>query len=184
MVSKNNFFSGKTLNSADLQKEQNYVITRNPNEDKEETNMTPTSTRKDPYKKYNFIVEIDGIAEAGFTECSGLDQETEIIEYREGSDMGPGRKLPGLTTYSNIVLRRGVANSKDLWNWRKTILDGQVERKNGAVVLLVDKHQEVARWVFHEGWISFYSGPELNAKESDVAIEEIEICHEGLERGN
>jgi phage tail-like protein len=149
--------------------------------EKEKTNM-PAAVRKDPYKKCNFRIEIDGIALAGFTECTGLESETEVIDYREGYESNTVRRLPGLNKYRNICLKGAVSDSKELYAWRKTVTDGQVVRKNGSIILLDDKRQEVARWNFREGWPCRLSGPELNAQGNEVAIEEIEICHEGLER--
>lgn len=143
----------------------------------------PTGQRKDPYNKYNFLIEIDGIVQAGFMECTGLESKTEIIRYREGSDpLNTPRLLPGLHSYSNIVLKRGVTDSKELSAWRKTVTDGQIVRKRGSIILHDDKHQEVARWNFREAWPCRLSGPQFSAVGNDVAIEEIEICHEGIER--
>jgi len=133
------------------------------------------SVRNDPYKVFNFIVEIDGIAAAGFSECSGLSTATDIIEYREGNERGGARKL------ANIVLKRGLTRSLDLWNWRKTVINGAVERKSGAIVLLADDHTPAGRFRFHAGWPAKWEGPALNAKSSEVAIETLEIAHEGLE---
>jgi phage tail-like protein len=139
------------------------------------------SVRNDPYKAFNFIVEIDGIAAAGFSECSGLSTATDIIEYREGNERGGARKLPGLTKFANIVLKRGLTRSLDLWNWRKTVINGAVERKSGVIVLLADDHTPVGRFKFHAGWPAKWEGPPLNAKSSEVAVETLEIAHEGLE---
>lgn len=141
-----------------------------------------TGNRMDPFKNFNFLVEIDGISVAGFTECTGLESETEAIEYREGSEVNIVRKLPGLTKYANIVLKRGVTGNKELYDWRKAIIDGQIERKNGSIVLLDDRREQVARWNFKQGWPRYMAGPELNAIESKIAIEVLEICHEGFER--
>lgn len=139
--------------------------------------------RDDPYKAFNFLVEIDGIAVAAFSEVSGLESETEVIEYRVGSEKtNTVRKLPGLTKYANIVLRRGVTQDADLWNWRKSIVDGEIDRRNGSIILLDDKRTEVVRWHFRDGWICKWEGPTLNARANEVAIESIEIAHEGLER--
>src|SRR5438105_9821702 len=96
------------------------------------------ATRNDPYKTFNFIVEIDGISAAGFAECFGLSTTTDVIEYREGNERSGIRKLPGLNKFPNIVLKRGMTQSRDLWNWRKTVIDGVTERKSGAIVLLAD----------------------------------------------
>lgn len=142
----------------------------------------PASQRDDPYKNFNFRVEIDGIARAAFSEVSGLESETAVIEYRVGGEPNTVRKLPGLTKYANIVLRRGITQDAELWNWRKTVIDGNVERRNGSITLLDDDRTEVARWNFYNGWICKWEGPALNAKANEVAIETIEIAHEGLER--
>lgn len=141
-----------------------------------------TDSRMDPFKNFNFLVEIDGITAAGFTECTGLESETEVIEYREGSEVNAVRNLPGLTRYSNIVLKRGVTDNKELYNWRKAIIGGQIERKNGSIILLDDKREQVARWNFRQGWPCYMAGPDLSATESEIAIEVMEICHEGFER--
>ena len=138
--------------------------------------------RDDPYKAFNFIFEIDGIARAGFSEVSGLESETAVIEYRVGGERNAVRKLPGLTKYANIVLRRGVTQDAELSNWRKTVEDGQVDRRNGSIILRDDDGTDVVRWNFFNGWISKWEGPALNASKNEVAIETIEIAHEGLER--
>ena len=137
--------------------------------------------RNDPYKVFNFLVEIDGIQSAGFTECTGLSTETDVIEYREGSDRGRIRKIPGLAKFTNLVLKRGLTRSRDLWNWRKVIIDGGIDRRSGAIVVLGDDHAPVARFRFREGWPSKWEGPTFNARSSEVAIETLEIAHEGLE---
>jgi phage tail-like protein len=137
--------------------------------------------RDDPYKGFNFLVEIDGISVAAFCEVSGLASETAVIEYRTGTDRANTvRKLPGLTKYANIVLKRGVTQDTQLWQWRKAIEQGTPDRRSGAIVLLDDERNPVRRWRFSEGWITKFEGPDLNAKGNDVAIETIEIAHEGL----
>lgn len=136
--------------------------------------------RNDPYKAFNFLVEIDNIAHAAFSEVSGLESETAVIEYRSGSEHLT-RKLPGLTKFGNIVLRRGITQDHELWDWRQNIVDGNPDRRNGSIVLLDDQRNPVLRWHFRNGWITKWEGPALNAKSSEVAIESIEIVHEGLE---
>jgi phage tail-like protein len=140
-----------------------------------------TSQRDDPYKVFNFLVEIDNVTRAFFKQVNGLASETAVIEYRAGDKLDTVRKLPGLTTYANIVLRRGITQDAELWNWRKTVVDGQVERRNGSIVLLDDALDPVVRWNFRNGWICKWEGPALNASANEVAIETIEIAHEGLE---
>jgi phage tail-like protein len=113
-------------------------------------------------------------------ECSGLSSETDVIEYREGGDPFV-RKLPGLTRYGRIVLRRGLTDNRELWDWRQTVVTGQIQRRSGVIVLMDDARKEVLRWRFVEGWPAKYEGPVLNGRSSEVAIESIEIEHEGLE---
>lgn len=143
------------------------------------------STRKDPYGRFNFLLEIDGVTKAGFSEVSGLATETEVVEYREGSDPpNTVRKLPGLTKYSNIVLKRGVTADTSLWNWYKTVLDGNVQRTTGSIVLLDASRNPILRWNFHNAWPCKWEGPALKAPSNEVAIESIEIAHEGFELEN
>lgn len=138
--------------------------------------------RVDPYANFNFIVEIDGVARGGFSECFGLEVGIDVIEYREGWDPSNAvRKIPGLIKYSPIVLKRGITQDKALWNWIKKVLDGKVQRANGSIALLDTARIEVLRWNFREGWPSKWEGPTLNGKSSDIAIETMVIEHEGIE---
>jgi phage tail-like protein len=139
-----------------------------------------TGDRNDPYSAFNFILEIDGVDAAGFSECSGLTTETDIVEYRNGNEDITVRKLPGLKKFTNITLKRGFTQSKDLWDWRKTVLDGKTERKGGAIVLLDEAREEALRWTFREGWLSKWEGPTFNAKNNETAVESLEIAVEGL----
>jgi phage tail-like protein len=142
----------------------------------------PTGQRKDPYSAFNFLVEVEGVTVAGFSECSGLVTETEIIDYREGNEDITRRRLTGLVKYNNIVLKRGFTTSRELWDWRKQVMDGKTQRQSGSVVLLDEARRPALRWNFREGWPSKLEGPTLNAKNNEVAIETMEIVHEGLEK--
>jgi len=138
--------------------------------------------RIDPFGQFNFIIEIDGVLVGGFTEASGLTTDTNLIEYREGNEPhGTTRKLPGLMKYSNIVLKRGYTKDTRLWDWRKRVIDGKTQRTSGTITLLDEARQPALRWNFREGWPSKLEGPALNGKTSEVAIETLEIAHEGLE---
>ena len=144
--------------------------------------MSPAPSRKDPYTVFRFRVEIDGVNEAAFMEVSGLESETAVIEYRTG-DMKTtsSLKLPGLTCYANIVLRRGLTKDLALWQWRKAIVDGKADRRNGVIILLDSEAAPVLRWAFRNGWPCKWEGPDLDASANEVAIETLEIAHEGLE---
>jgi phage tail-like protein len=142
----------------------------------------PVGDRKDPYRGYNFLVEIDGITRAGFRECSGLDSTQDPIEYREGNEGLTARKLPGLNKYSNISLKWGITDDAELWDWRQQVMDGNIDkaRKNGSIVLMDDTGEEKVRWNFREGWPTKWTGPSLNATGSDIGIESLDIAHEGV----
>lgn len=143
--------------------------------------MAQTGSRNDPYSAFNFLVEIDGVTVAGFSECTGLTTESDGIEYRNGDEDITVRKLPGLKKFTNINLKRGYTDSKELWQWRKKVMDGKTERQSGSIVLLNEMREEVLRWNFREAWPNKWAGPTLNAKNNEVAIEELEFMIEGLE---
>jgi phage tail-like protein len=143
-----------------------------------------TGDRNDPYRSYNFKVEINGIIRGGFRECSGLDSSQDPIDYREGNDKRRmTRKLPGLVKHSNIVLKWGITDPSELWEWRKNVMDGKPDRRDGSIVLLDENAQEKARWNFQSGWPSKWTGPTFNATGNEVGIETLEIVHEGLVKG-
>jgi len=137
---------------------------------------------ENPLLQYNFLLEIDGTSDAvaGFTEVSGINMESDIVEYREGSDTATVRKLPGLRKYGNITLKRGYTTNSELWDWRKTVIDGLTERKSGAIVLLNEAREPTLRWEFSQAWISKYEGPALNSTANEAAIESIEIAVEDV----
>jgi phage tail-like protein len=140
-----------------------------------------TGDRIDPYRGYNFKLEIDGINRNGFRECSGLDATSDPIDYREGDEkVYTNRKLPGQTKYSNISLKMGKTDDKDLWEWRQKVIDGKTERKNGSIILMNESGEEKVRWNFVKGWPTKWVGPSFNATANEVAIETIEIVHEGI----
>jgi phage tail-like protein len=142
----------------------------------------PPGERTDPYRGFNFRVEIDQVGEAFFSEAGGLTFDVDPVDYREGTDQGLHvRKLTGLRKFSNITLKRGFTQNKELWDWYLSVLNGITERRNGAIVLRDEDHQDQLRWEFKEGWICKWEGPALNATSNDVAIESIEICVERVE---
>ena len=143
--------------------------------------MAATGDRNDPYSAFNFIVDIDGVGVVGgFSECGGLTTETTVIEYRHGNENDTPRKLPGQEKYTNITLKRGYTNSKELWEWRKKVIAGKTQRASGSIQLLDEERKVALKWNFVQGWPSKWEGPALNAKNNDVAIESLEIAHEGL----
>ena len=138
--------------------------------------------RTDPYRGYNYRVEIGGIIVGGFSEASGLDSSQDPIEYRDGTDELHARKLPGLNKSANISLKRGITDDTKLWEWRQKCIDGKVDRQNGTIILINDAREDKIRWEFVNGWPTKYTGPSLNATGNAVAIETLDIAHEGLKR--
>jgi phage tail-like protein len=138
---------------------------------------------------YNFLLEVQGIINdnkiivGGFKSMSGMDSETEIIEFKQGNDTVV-RKKPGRTTYANIVLERGYTATDDLWQWRQNIENGKIDRRSGSIIILdQDGQTEVARYNFYEGWPCKWYVPDMNSDSSAMAIEKIEIAVEKVERG-
>ncbi len=140
--------------------------------------------RNDPYKGFRFLVEIDGIIQAGFSEVTIPDSSQEPIEYREGSDLPTVRKIPGLVKYGNVVLKWGTTDSLGLYNWRKLVEDGKSKeaRKNMAVIVLDEEGVPGVRWEFREAWPTKYDAPDLKATGNEIAVETLEIAHEGMKR--
>jgi phage tail-like protein len=137
----------------------------------------------DPYASFNFLVEIDGITSAGFSECTGLNAEANMIEYREGNESLTTRKLPGLIKFGNVTLKRGVTQNRELLDWFKTVTDGDIDRKQTmSVVLLDEQRNETVRWNLLNAWPSKYVVPDLKANANEIAVESLELCHEGVER--
>lgn len=141
--------------------------------------------RYGPYRNARFLLEIDGVAIAGFSSCSIPENSTETIEYREGDDPPTPRKLWSLNSYGNLTLEKGTTDdSVALYEWRKLVEQGKMKeaRRNVAVVVRDEEGSGGPRWEFTKAWPRQYSAPDLDASGSDVAIESIEIAHEGMER--
>ncbi|OGO14515.1 MAG: phage tail protein [Chloroflexi bacterium RBG_16_48_7] len=138
------------------------------------------TNRVDPYVTCQFHIEIDGIAEAIFKECSGLEYETEVLSFEEGGVNDRVHKLPGRTKYSNLTLKKGMTQSPELWDWYSKVVKGKIERKNMSVVLYETMKGEVKRWNFESAYPIKWSGPTLKADESAISIETLEIVHEGM----
>jgi phage tail-like protein len=141
----------------------------------------PTGDRNDPFLSFNFSVEIDGVIVCGFSDVSGLQAEIEVQEYREGGVNEYIHKRSGPARYpSNLILKRGVANSTELWTWYCNVLQGITQRKSLAVVLMDSAGSEQRRWTFQNAYPVKWVGPEFKAQSSEVAIETLELAHEGL----
>ena len=138
-------------------------------------------TTDGPWGAFNFIVEIDGIAEAGFAEVSGLSFETELISYRNGNDKGGVvRKLPGLTRNSDVTLKRGMVASLALYQWLRGIADGVDSTRNVVIVLVDAAGNSVRRFSLSNARIIKHTSGPLNAAASLLVMEEIVLTHDRL----
>ena len=140
--------------------------------------------RNDPYKSFRYRLEIDGIDEAGFSEVKIPDIQIPPIEYREGNEVPTTRKLPGLVKYGNVNLKWGITDSIVLYDWIKLVMDGKISeaRKNVAIILMDEEGNDANRWEFTDAWPTKYDAPSLKATGAEVAIENLEIAHEGMKR--
>lgn len=135
---------------------------------------------RDPYRNFLFKVEIDGITQGGFSEVTGFDSTTDVIEYREGDEVPTPRKGPGLTKYGDIVLKWGLTDSRELWDWRQRVIEGKIERKNVSILVLDDEGNEKIRWQCVRAWPSKVDPLDLNAKGNDRGIMAMTLVHEGV----
>lgn len=136
------------------------------------------------YRSYQFFVEIDGIVNARFQEVGGIDATTDVTEYREGGDALGTRKFPGQTKHSNLSLKRGYTDDKQLYTWFEDVMTGRTEniRRNISVVQIDMAGQEVFRWNLFQAFPVKYTAPAFNAKGNDLAIEAVEVAYERIER--
>jgi phage tail-like protein len=132
--------------------------------------------RDNPLLTFRFQVEIDNVIEAGFSECSGLQVETEFEEVREGGVNGYVYKLPKGSKYVNLTLKRGMTNSDSLWQWHKDVVNGKIKRKT-VRVLMSDTEGRQWSWTFEGAYPVKWTGPEMKADASTVAIETLELAH-------
>jgi phage tail-like protein len=140
-----------------------------------------TGDRKDPLLGFNFGVEIDGVLVAGFSEVSGLQSEAEVQEYREGGVNEYMHKRVGPVKYTgNLVLKRGISDKAGLWSWYADVAQGKIKRKTVSVVLMDSSCEEKQRWNFQRAYPVKWTGPGLRAAAAEVAVETVELAHEGL----
>ena len=138
--------------------------------------------KNNPYAGFNFTVVVEGGEPAAFSTVVLPTIEIDVVEYRDGTDRtNQPRQVVGLTKYTNLVLKRGVVSSPDLWDWFNAVRQGTLDRRTVVVTLLSEERSPVMVWKLRRCLPIKYVGPTLNADSSDVAIEEIELAVEGLE---
>lgn len=145
--------------------------------------MAKTASRNDPYVAFRFEVSLDSITLAGFSECTGLQLQTEFHDYMEGGLNDYVHKLPTRTKQGNLTLKRGIVD-RQLWDWYYDLVQGKVVPKSGEIRVKDPSGNEVAiAWQFAGALPVKWQGPDLNAKQSNVAVETLELSYLTLERG-
>src|SRR5574342_243161 len=142
--------------------------------------------REDPLLGFHFGLDLGGTIAGYFTECSGIGSEHEVIEHKVINEKGQEvvMKIAGRLKWENIVLKRGITSSMDIWDWRKTVEDGDLEgaRRNGSIVMYDQQLNPVAQWDFERAWPVKVSGPQPKADSNEVGVEEVTITHEYIKR--
>lgn len=159
----------------------------------------PISERSDPVRGFNFeialfesahgsagalaSVSLSALMErpaAGFSECTGLEMTLDMAEYEAGGNNTTVLQFPTRMKWSPVVLKRGVGNGTDLWDWFYSFVEGEGTRRDGVITLRNERHEPHTVWGFRRGLPLKWTGPTMNASRAEVAIEAIEIRHEGL----
>ena len=142
----------------------------------------PNSRSFDHRFNGKFKIEIEGVTQGAFAACDGLEARVDVVDFSDGDNL-TARKRPGRTRFANIVLRRGMVNNTELWNWFEAVTAGQIQRKAGSVIDCGDDGNELFRYNFFEGWPCRWKSLELDADKPGTLVEEIEIAVEKIERG-
>ena len=136
-----------------------------------------------PYRNFRYRLEIDGLDAGGFSEVSGFDATFDVVEYRQGDDaVITPRKLPGLIKYGNITLKWGATDSVVLYEWLMDINEGDIQQKTVTITSLDEEGNPAASWRVINAWPVKYTAPDFNATASEIAMESLELAHEGLTR--
>ena len=144
--------------------------------------MASTGTRHDPILAFRFEVTLDNLAVAGFSECSGLQLETEFQDYPEGGVNDFLRKFPSRSKQTNITLKRGIVD-RLMWDWYDQLRAGNIQYRNGSISVREPSGADIVlQWQFRDALPCKWVGPDLNAGQSAVAVEILELCHQGLVR--
>ena len=141
---------------------------------------------RDPLIGAHFALEVQGVVSAFFSQASGFNNSSQVVTHQAVDAAGKSvvQKIPGDLTWDDITLNRGITDDLALWDWRLQVVNGDVvgARKDGSVIMYNQASQEMARFNFRNGWPSGWKGPDVSSEDQSVAIEEITIAHEGLER--
>ncbi len=144
--------------------------------------MAQTGSRNDPFVSFRFEVSLDGISLAGFSECAGLQLETEFMDYMEGGLNEYVLKFPTRTKQGNLTLKRGIVD-RELWDWYYDLTQGKVSPKSGEVTVKDPADGSVlVSWEFTNALPLKWQGSDLNATQNSVAVETLELSYHTLKR--
>lgn len=144
--------------------------------------MAETATRNDPFIAFRFEIRFKDQAFGGFSDCNGINLETEVQDYTEGGLNTHVLKFPGRTKQTPIVLKRGIVD-RSVWDWYFDVTQGKVTYRSGSIVVFDPSGKNVTiQWDFERAFPSKWTGPDLNAAQNTVAIETLELVHQGLKR--
>ncbi len=142
--------------------------------------------RQDPLRNFRYLLEIDGIEQAGFSEVAIGELATDPIEYREGDELTTARKLNGLNKYGNITLKWGITESKELAEWHQLIVDDATSLDDARRTVVIRMQNEAgvntAAFEIFKAWPCKYDPSDLNATGNEAAIDMLELCNEGIKR--
>jgi phage tail-like protein len=142
----------------------------------------PIGTAPDPYRAYNFKLEIQGVTEGHFTACTGLNVIVRHVAYREAGEPNVVHQLPGPVEYGEVALSYGLTSSKELWEWFLSSISGRVVRKNVSIQMTDHEGVELFRWSLIDAWPAEWRGATLDALTHEVAIESLKLVFERIER--
>ena len=139
----------------------------------------------DPYRAYNFKLDIQGVTQGHFTQCSPMGIKVDALSYREGGQNQIVHRLAGRVEYADVTLRYGLTDSKELWTWMQTGVQGKVERKNVSIVMVGNDGatETPVHWNLLNAWVSEWRGAPLDALGREIAIESMTLVFDSLERG-
>lgn len=132
-----------------------------------------------PHRTFRFQIEADSLVRGGVQSVGGLEVTTETEPYREGGVNDHDRQLITKSSQANLVLKRGLLDTW-FWDWHRDVVRGEVERRTVSVILFDEVGEEAWRWVCADAFPIKWSGPELDATSSAVAVETMELVHHGL----
>ncbi|MFC5475558.1 phage tail protein [Paraherbaspirillum soli] len=146
------------------------------------SSMLKAGPRANPFKSYNFYVELGGIVVGGFTSIEGLQSKIEVKTVRQGGVNDLEYKLPGQVTYVDLVLKAGITALDPMWLWYQASMRGEIKRLNGSIYLLNDQGRPTVSWNFYNAWPIEWQGPSLDAAQNLVASQNFTLAHEGIKK--